>query len=559
MIGVVALTLATARTSDAAQNQTRPTTRAAAMVSHGGGTGKGGTIRILEPANFEYLDPAELYSADEADFGRLFLRTLTIVDDTPGRKPTIKPDIARDTGTPSDGDRTWTFRLRHGVTYEDGSPVTSADIKYAVERTFASDVLPGVPPYLPVLLANPDHYAGPYKDPNKDLAAVQTPDPYTIVFHFAAPQPDAPWMMSMATAPVPKAKDDGRDYTLHPVASGPYRIDSYSPNKSITLVRNPKWNPATDPHRPALPDRYEVTFGIDRATISQRLIADRGEDRNALTLFDTLQGADIPKLGQPSVKRRVVTGSGHAVLYIVFNELKIKDLQVRKAIALAINRQAVLTAQGGPAFGSLTNTIIPEGIAGRNSIDLGLKPTGDPVAAAKALNGTPVPTLHFGVSSTSTKQKAIAAQVQSDLKAIGINVVIDEIPTDSYSKTLHNDDKAPDLFVSGFQPDWPTAAAIIPAVLGPDASGTKWVSTNLARYYDPTTSGQIAELASSSADPAQVGKQFNDLTNQVLSTNWPMLPVVESRNLQVVGSNIRNAGLSTLYSQIDLLRVGVRR
>jgi peptide/nickel transport system substrate-binding protein len=559
-IAVLATACSGAKAKGHQEQSPPPTTTGTAQnggAINAGFTQRGGTVRVLEPANFEHLDPAEVYAGDESDFGRLIFRTLTIIDDTPGREPTIKPDLAQDLGTPSDGAKTWTFRLRHGLTYEDGTPITAADIKYGVERSFAQDVFPDAPPYLRELLANPDHYVGPYKDPGQDLASVQTPDPFTIVFHFAAPQPDAQWMLSLHyTAPVPKAKDTERDYAFHPVASGPYKIQSYTPDKSISIVRNAKWDAATDPNRPALPDRYEVTFGLDRSTISQRLIADQGADQNAVTLVSSLQNGDLPKLRQPSVKSRFITGSGHSVGYVVFNEAKLKDPDIRKAIALAINRQAIQTEEGGELFGSITNTILPEGIGGRKPIDLGLKPTGDPDAARKLLAGKTVPTLHFGVSSTSTKGKTMATQVQNDLKAIGINLVIDQIPSDSYNKTLFTD-KAPELFRSGFQPDWPTAAAVVPAVLGPDASGKTWVSTNFSRYFDPAVSPRVTQAASVT-DPQQMGQQLNDLTNQILSTNWPLLPTIEARNPQVVGSNVRNAGLSTYYGQIDLLRIGVQ-
>ncbi len=531
-----------------------------ANVVNPGFNQKGGTVDILSDANFNHLDPVQNYVTNSGEFGKLIYRTLTVIKDTPGQKPTIQPDIAESLGTPSDDDKVWTFHLRHGLKFQDGTPITAADIKYNIERSFATDIYKDGPTYMADTLVNSNHYVGPYKDPNKDLTSVQTPDPFTMVFHFQGPQPDADWMMSeFTTAPVPKAKDDKQNYDFHPVSSGPYMIKNYVPDKTLTLVRNPNWNPASDTYRRALPDQFVVTFGIDLPTISQRLIADQGSDKNAVTLENSgaLQNGDLPKVKNAGVKSRFVNGPGPCIDYEFINEQKIKDPDVRKAIAMAINRQAVQTIYGGDLFGSISNTLIPAGIEGSAPPDLGLKPQGDPAAAKALLAGKTVPTIHYGVASTSVKQKTVATQVQNDLKAVGLNVVIDQIPGDSYYSVLRSDN-APDIGRAGWCYDWPTSAAVVPPVLGPDSSGKTWSSNNFSRYYDPTESAKISQLAVSTVGPAAVGKNMNDAFNQIMTTSWPLLPTVAALDPQVVGSNIANAGVSPIFSEIDLVNIGVK-
>ena len=81
---------------------------------------------------------------------------------------------------------------------------------------------------MPDLLANEAGFKGPYATPEKDLSSVETPDDRTLIFHFSGPQPDADWIMSLPyTAPVPKDKDTRQDYANRPMASGPYKIDTY--------------------------------------------------------------------------------------------------------------------------------------------------------------------------------------------------------------------------------------------------------------------------------------------------------------------------------------------
>ena len=277
-----------------------------------GFTTKGGTVNILSDANFEHLDPVQNYVTNSGELGRLIYRTLTFIKDTPGQKPQIMPDLAQNLGTPSADKKTWTYKLRTGLKFEDGTPITSKDIKYAVERSFATDIYKDGATYMTDLLENPNGYAGPYASPTKDLEGVQTPDDNTIVFKYASAQPESDWILSLFyTAPVPKAKDDKQNYDFHPVSSGPYKISSYTPDKSLTLVRNSNWDPASDPNRPALPDSFVETFGIDLPTISQRLIADQGADKNAVTLENSgaLQNADLPKIKDPSVNARFTNGA----------------------------------------------------------------------------------------------------------------------------------------------------------------------------------------------------------------------------------------------------------
>ncbi|MDQ6874412.1 MAG: ABC transporter substrate-binding protein, partial [Actinomycetota bacterium] len=124
---------------------------AAACGGGGGGKGgsgttadtkgvKGGTINLLESGDFEHLDPARNYVNDSLDFSRLIYRSLTTFKAVPGLAGTeVVGDLATDTGTPSDGGKTWKFTLRSGLKYEDGSAITAQDVKYGVERAFDPD------------------------------------------------------------------------------------------------------------------------------------------------------------------------------------------------------------------------------------------------------------------------------------------------------------------------------------------------------------------------------------------------------------------------------------
>src|SRR3712207_9142053 len=80
---------------------------------------------------------------------------LPIYSAEPGRTGQLAPDLATDLGTTPDGGLTWTFTLREGVRFETGAPITSRDVKYGIERSFASDVVVGGPTRVVELLDDP--------------------------------------------------------------------------------------------------------------------------------------------------------------------------------------------------------------------------------------------------------------------------------------------------------------------------------------------------------------------------------------------------------------------
>ena len=127
---------------------------------------------------------------------RLYTRTLVTYSTEPGHTDELVPDLATDLGTTPDGGRTWTFTLEAGVRFETGRPITSRDVKYGIERSFASDVIVGGPTYVVDLLDDPDDpYAGPVPgraDGKLGLATIATPDDRTITFTLSTPTPDFP-------------------------------------------------------------------------------------------------------------------------------------------------------------------------------------------------------------------------------------------------------------------------------------------------------------------------------------------------------------------------------
>ena len=107
--------------------------------------------------------------------------------------------------------------------------------------------------------------------------------------------------------------------------------------------------------------------------------------------------------------------------------------------------------------------------------------------------------------------------------------------------------------------DWPTAAAVIVPLMGPNEDGTSWGSNNPGKYFDPKLSGQLQQLNSSTEDSAATAKKFVDVANEIQTTGWPFLPTLHENDPEVVGANVTNVGVSPLFSQVDLNTLAVKK
>ena len=191
------------------------------------------------------------------------------------RAPSSSPTSPTSLGKPSDDNKTWTYTLRDGLKYEDGTPITSKDIKYGVARQLdkddvpqRSDVLQRLPgrtsPRATRLQGQEPRRPQVHRDAGRQDHRLPAEATGFSGFDYFAQLP--------ATAPVPQAKDTGTKYKENVVSSGPYKFASYEPGKRIELVRNPNTTrPPTRVGRKALPDKITVEFGLNAADLDNRL------------------------------------------------------------------------------------------------------------------------------------------------------------------------------------------------------------------------------------------------------------------------------------------------
>ncbi|GAA1567373.1 ABC transporter substrate-binding protein [Kribbella sancticallisti] len=527
----------------------------------GGGTAaaeQGGTFQVLTTSKEISLDPAKSQNLGTSTI-HLVLRGLTSWKTSPDKAAELVPDLATDTGQVSDGGKTWTYKLKPGLKYADGSPIVAADIKYGVERSFAPELSGGLG-YHKALLTGAEKYTGPYK--GQQLASIETPDDTTIVFKLNKPFGDWPWVVSMpAFSPVPKKADtDPAHYGEKPVASGPYQVKSYAPGSKLELERNPAWDKATDPARTGLPDSIVLTMGLQADVINQRLIADAGDDKNAATTGTSVPAALIPTVtGNPAVKARVATSPSGALQYLAMNNKRpaLSNPEVRKAIQYAVDKQAVQVAEGGPEFGGeIATTLITPGIDGYSKYDLyPAPPQGDPEKAKSMLAAAGVSNLNLVLAADNATGLPVAQAIQQGLKRAGINVTIKPLETEALTDLITGPKGDYDLTVSSWLPDYPSALGNLQPLFSTSEIGNG--GYNVSRYSNPAVDTAIA-TATAESDRAKAAGLWGAVDKQILADS-PMVPLIYARNAFLHGSKVQNFFLPPYPPYPNVLIVGLSK
>jgi peptide/nickel transport system substrate-binding protein len=516
------------------------------------GAVSGGTIKVIDLDDLAHLDPARIYVSSYQNASQMITRALTGYRQQEG-KVTLVGDLATDTGRTDDGGKTWTFTLRDGITYEDGSAIVAADIKYGLERAFVSEYSEG-PTYIQEWLADGTDFRKFYKGPydGKSLPNVEVPDAKTIVFKFAKAHPDLPFAAALPmSAPVKKSKDTRAKYDRMPFASGPYKVAEHKADKTLVLVRNDKWNADSDPIRTQYVDSYAFEFGTQPLAINQRLVAANGDDARAITMVTNVSPELLSVVGaDPDLKARTISGDTLFVSQYNINNSRITDLEVRKALLFAFPKQQVRQITGGPERGEFATTVSSPALVGHENDDVWkVPPAGDPKRAKEILTkaGKVGQKIVYAYGATDRGEQ-ISVKVVSALEEAGFTVVKKPINSTTFIDETAKVDNAYDLYANGWGADWPSGSTVYPPTL--DGRRIFDGSPNYSHFNDPEINREMDRI-SAITDPIEAGREWAALDRRIMA-KVPYIPYLYGRDYQLFGPRIGGAFLDTIFGLISL-------
>jgi peptide/nickel transport system substrate-binding protein len=326
--------------------------KAEETTTPGGGTSQQKTFpnfRIVYDTGTDYLDPAYSYTVQGwAVMWNVYLSLLGYKHVNGPDGATIVPALAKALPEVSSDGLTYTLTLRSGLKYSDGTAVKASDFKYAIKRDFLADS-PGVGFFTNI--AGADQFS---KTKKGDISGITTDDATgKITVKLLKPQGDFQNILAtIFAAPVPQGTSS-KDQSTHPIPStGPYQIQSYSPNRQFVLVRNPNFKPT--PTLPATnPDKMTVKIVEDDSAALQQVI-------NGQADYD-FHPIPVDRLAQVQQKYgdqlKIYTPANTYYFFMNTRMPPFDKLEVRQAVNYAIDRNALVRLYGGLA--TPTENILP--------------------------------------------------------------------------------------------------------------------------------------------------------------------------------------------------------
>lgn len=539
---------------------------------------RGGTLEIVGYSDVDHLATTSAYLASSIWLSSTWARQLLTYPASQdfATATRLSPDLALDVPTRENGGLSpdglsYTFHLRRRIRWNSRPPrdIVAGDIVRAF-LLFCNPVSPvGAADYYTRTIVGMARYCEQFAGVEPTVAAIQTfitqhridgieaPDDHTVVFTLTAPATDFPNLLAMPFAsPVPAEYldylPDSPEFRRRTIASGPYQIVEYTPNREMLLERNPAWDPRTDPIRPAYVDRIRVRLGVDAQL--QLLQIQAGTADLGVEDVPASSAAPLLAIGDP-----VVWLSPPGDLYANFDWLMFNRIgprgsvlgrrEVRHAIATAVNKAAVVQVAGGQREARPLHQAVPSSVSGfAPGADYDVTPgsRGDAEAARRALDQAGLPagfTLRLAYPILGSVP-IMAQSVQASLGRAGIAVQLEPATAgDFYGRVLANPENARrgewDLAIGSWIPDWfgRVNARSVTALLF-DSRQTDANTPNYGHYRNVAVDTAIDDALTAPAEDLSVEAWRK--AARLLMEDVAHVPLIERKTAYARSRRVRN-------------------
>lgn len=541
---------------------------------------RGGVLTVYSHEDYAHLDPGQSYFSLDYTIDYATQSPLFIFE--PNSPTQATPLLASAPAQISDGGKTVTVHIRPGFKFSPpvNRAVTSEDVAYAIERGANPNV---ANPYFPAYF---NYIVGASKATGGPMPGISTPDKSTIVFHLTGPYGSffVGALSLPLSAPVPKefvAPLDKQKPTAfgakYLVSTGPYMLKAdpkgvfqgigYQPGKSATLVRNPNWSSSSGDPRPAYLDQININIGGDTNVIGRQVLT------GTHAVQEDTPAGPIVKLAYQKYYNQLQAVPGAGDHYVALNNKQgpFANVNVRRALWAALDRAAMLKADGGALVAQLgTHFIYPTSAGYAQSggdhgpnVDYNNYPAGNLTVAQKYMKAAGYSSGKYTgsyvvkvVGSTGDPADKTAAIVNNAIQSLGFKtnftLVDQSVMYTKYCEVPKQEiDACPNL---GWIRDWSDPQTI----LDPTFAGYNMVSTNNSNFGQvgwqdwpksqggTYTSGPLtpidqmmkqAEQASGDAARAAAWAKVDEaLSNQAVAVPWVFdkQPNIEAKDVNGV-------------------------
>ncbi|MDR7523402.1 MAG: ABC transporter substrate-binding protein [Armatimonadota bacterium] len=476
----------------------------------------GELVAVYRSGNIESLDPPSASAGTDWRMAGLILYNALYRHDSAGR---LVPDIAEQPPRISPNGKIYTIPIRRGVLFHNGREVKAADVKYSLER----QAHPSARSWGPSFAANIAGARPVLEGRATTMSGIEVLDDYTVRITLDQPQAAFPQILAMSiNAIVPREEVErwGQDFRLHPVGTGPFRLERWTPGQEIIFVRNPRYFRQGTPHL----DRIVYKLGVDPTVGLLRF--ERGE---ADYLADGVAAQDVPRVrADPRLSPLVFIADNIYLSFLLMNTEAppFNDVRVRRAMAMLVDRDRLVQVAGGlgiPARGY----IIPQ-MPCFDATFTGVPPYDPGQARALLSEAGHAGGFSVNLDSSTTGSMPFSSEwqqvLQQSLAAVGVRAELRRFTGGTLSRMLA--DGASTFALNGW------GASFLDPV---DHIGTLVVSDGAnarrARYRNPEVDRLFLQAERTAS--AEVRCRYYRQINKMALDDMPIIPLVVIRTMHL--------------------------
>jgi oligopeptide transport system substrate-binding protein len=480
-----------------------------------GAATRGGTMQVAFQSDPDTFDPQVCYDATCWDNMQMLFDRLY---DYKTNTTTLQPEAAAAMPAVSSNGEVYTIKIRPGMSFDNGKPVTAADFVYTFSRICNPATKSPVVGFWNVVQGCPAFSSHPVGS----VSGIKARSADTLQITLTQPDAAFKYVLAMPHASVIPT-GTGPQQAQHPLGSGPFEMVSYTPGQSIVLKRNPHYWDKSLPY----------VSGVNEALGVQPTVQLLELEKGQIDLMgDPLPNSDyLTVINNKSLKPQTLHRDALDTYFLTMNT-HVKPFNnplVREAVSYAINRQFLLktvNGQGTPATG-----FIPPGVLGYTTQNLV-----NPLNVAKARSLLAQAGYPHGFTTTLYSWNTqpwtnLDPQVQQQLGAIGINLKVDPIQESTFFTLAGTPGKAP-MTLTFWVADYPDGSDFFQALVScaADIPGGQ----NYSFYCNKSVDSQINQGL---ADPASAASDYVQATRTLLADN-PIVPLYFGTTTEVRGAKV---------------------
>ena len=512
----------------------------AAPASH-----RGGTLKLLAKAAGGTLDPQVNYTLEYWQLYQATYDGLLAFKKAGGSGAfDVVPDLAESLPKPTNGGKTWVFKLRKGIKFSNGQPVTVKDVVASFQRIFKVKSPTSGSFYAGIVgakacLAKP---AGCTLKGGVSANAKAN----TVTINLIAPDPEFKYKLAVPHASIVPASSPSSDAGTKPIpTTGAYYFASYNPNKQLVMKRNPyfkQWSKAAQPA--GYPDQIIQSYGL---TVEAQITAIENGQADW-----TLESPPADRLNEIGTKYASQTHieTLTAFWYAPMNTrlAPFNNLKARQAVNYAIDRNALVGIIGGQKLATPSCQVLPPGFPGHVDYcpytkNPGKKWSAPDLAKAKQLvkeSGTAGQKVAV-VSQDDEVNKATAVYLQSVLNSIGYKATVKPISGNIFFTYAQNTKNKVQINVQQWYQDYPAASDFLYVLFGCESfhPGSD-SSINIAGFCDKKINAKMHHALSTALENPKAANAEWAKVDKLVTDAAPMATLFTPKHIDFVSKRVGN-------------------